>query len=252
MSASHKLRRVVCCSRRSNRRGAINWIAWLVAAGFGLLLVALMLPAVNRGREPARRSKCRQNLKQISLALYAYTAEFGAFPPACTVDEDGHRLHSWRTLILPFLGHESLYNSIDLSKPWDDPVNARALESMPEEFLCPSDVGSKNHTPYLANSAEGGLLRPQVPRQPIEINDGLQNTLMIIEVPSDRAVPWMSPRDADESLILSIGPESKIRHAGGTHAVLCDGRILFLSNQLPSETRQALISIDAGDIPGEF
>jgi type II secretory pathway pseudopilin PulG len=106
-----------------------NWFGRLVT-GLTVLailavVVAMLLPSVRRARPAARRSQCKNNLKQIGLALYNYEADYHAFPPAYTVDADGKPLHSWRTLILPYLDQQPLYARIDLSKPWDDPANAR-------------------------------------------------------------------------------------------------------------------------------
>ena len=75
---------------------------------------------------------------------------------------------------------------------------------------------------------------------------------MVIEVPSDRSVPWMSPTDADESLVMSIGPESKLAHAGGMQAALCDGSVRFLQASMPAATRRALLSIAGGEKVGDF
>ncbi|APZ94979.1 DUF1559 domain-containing protein [Fuerstiella marisgermanici] len=86
----------------------------------GGVLLAMLLP-FNRGSEAPRRLQCKNNLKQIGLALHNYHDVYEAFPPAFTVNSDGHPLHSWRTLILPFMEQQALYDSIDLSKPWSDP-----------------------------------------------------------------------------------------------------------------------------------
>ncbi len=70
--------------------------------GIGLVLLVLLMP-FSRGREAPRRTQCKNNLKQIGLAFHNYHDDHGVFPPAYTVDENGTRLHSWRTLILPYL-----------------------------------------------------------------------------------------------------------------------------------------------------
>ena len=75
----------------------------LVVIGVIVILIGLLLPTVRAAHEPARRSQCCNNLKQIALALHNYADEHGEFPPAYTVDEQGQPLHSWRTLILPYL-----------------------------------------------------------------------------------------------------------------------------------------------------
>lgn len=228
----------------------------LVLLGISGILVLTLLPGARRsgGRELARRTQCKNNLKQIGLALYNYHDTYGAFPPACTVDAEGRPLHSWRTLILPYLDQKPLYDSIDLSKPWDDPANAEAREKLVPNYLCPSNAPSpRNHTNYLAVVAPGSCFGATKSCTLKDIVDGTENTLAVIEVPSDCSVPWMSPKDADEALILSLGPEAKVpAHVGGVHALLCDGTVRFLSVKLPAATRKALITIAAGDKVGEF
>ncbi len=72
-------------------------------------------------------------------------------PPAYTTDADGKPLHSWHTLILPYMGESHLYNTIDLTKPWDDPENAAAFETILLVYCCPSArEGEDNRTSYLA------------------------------------------------------------------------------------------------------
>jgi hypothetical protein len=225
----------------------------LTVLAIGCVLLALMLPAVRRGREPSRRTQCKNNLKQIALALHNYEADYHALPPACTLDAYGNRLHSWRTLMLPYLEQAPLYQSIAFSKAWDDPANAKACNTCVPAYQCPSTADlSKNHTTYLASCAPNGCFHPREPRRLSEITDGLAETLMVVEVPAEHSVPWMSPSDADEELLLSIAAQSKLAHAHGMHAALCDGSIRFLSVEMPAATRRALISIAGGDKAGDF
>ena len=103
----------------SNPRRGMTLGECIIATGIvmliGLVAVALLLPSVRRAREPARRSQCKNNLKQIWLALHNYHDEYQAFPPAYTVDAEGQPLHSWRTLILPYMDQKPLYDKLDLT-----------------------------------------------------------------------------------------------------------------------------------------
>ena len=99
-----------------------------------------------------------------------------------------------------------------------------------------------------SNEVHGPFNRIGAKQTFASITDGLSNTLVVIEVDSEHAVHWMSPMDADESMILSIGPSSKVSHTGGVHGLLMDGTIRFLNAQIPAETRRALISV-AGNEP---
>lgn len=229
---------------------------FIIATGVVLLIgfvaAALFLPSVRRAREPARRSQCKNNLKQIGLALHNYHDKYQAFPPAFTVDADGRPLHSWRALILPYMDKETLYNKIDLTKPWDDPANAEVFKAVVEAYRCPSELGPATHTTYLAVVTSNSCLRLGESARLSDIKDGASKTLLVTEVDSEHAVHWMAPTDADESLFLANSPTSKVAHIGGVQAVLADGTVRFLNASMPAEIRRALISIDGNESVNEF
>jgi hypothetical protein len=224
----------------------------LSAIAIGCVAIALLLPAPRRGREAARRTQCKNNLKQIGLALHNYHEHYGAFPPAYTVDADGKRLHSWRTLILPYVDQAELFNKIDLSKAWDDPVNAEAAKTQLHAYHCPSAPGPSTHTSYVAIVGADTCFPGAVSKSISGITDGTSNTMLVVEVDPEKSVPWMSPTDVDEQFFLSVGPKSKVSHSGGLHTLLADGSVRFLSYNLDGKVRHALMTIDAGDTLGEF
>ena len=188
------------------------------------------------------------NLKQIALALRNYAEEHqNALPPAYTTDADGKPLHSWRTLILPYLDEQQLYETIDLTKPWDDVVNVQASKICLSVYQCPAGSERLDYTTYLAIVTPGSCLQPNEPRDLSEITDGAGETLMLIEVDSEHAVPWMSTTDADEKVVMGIGPKSKLDHTGGVSAAFVDGHVQFLDADMPAAQRRALISIAGGD-----
>jgi type II secretory pathway pseudopilin PulG len=228
-------------------RRSTRLIELLAALAICAVLVALLLPFSRSARPAARRAQCTFNLKQIVLALHNYEQEYDALPPAHTVDASGQPLHSWRTLILPFLEHESLYRSIDLAKPWNDPANAKALGTKVATFQCPETTGPENTTTYLAISGPDGCLLPSKPRRLAEISDAHSSTLIVIEAGDENAIPWMAPVDADEALVMNLGPKSKLHHAGGMNAGLVDGSVRFLKAGTPASVRRALISISGND-----
>ena len=229
----------------------------LIAVGIMLVLLALLLPAISRDtRGAARRVQCKNNLKQIAFALHNYADHYGAFPPACTVDAAGRRLHSWRTLILPWLDQQPLYDKIDLSKPWDDPANAEVFKTIPLSYRCPSATLPPNCTGYLGVVGEHACFHPGRPRPITEIIDGTSSTMMVFEVAEENAVHWMSPLDASEEMVLNFAtsgtPAHTYAYEGGNQVVLADGSVRFISGQIPPETLHALISIAGNDPVGEF
>ena len=211
------------------------------------LLVALMLPAVRSAGPAARRVQCGNNVKQIAVALYNYHDRWNAFPPAFTVDAGGNPLHSWRTLILPYLAHQTLYETIDLSKAWNDSANIQAYETRISAYCCPSIDIPDTHTTYMAVVASGSFFRATEPRRLSEITDDTAKTIMVIEMAPEHAVHWMSPLDADEKLVLGFEPKTKLPHSGGLHAAFVDGSVRFLTAETPAADRRQWISISGND-----
>lgn len=230
----------------SQRRQGFTLVELLVVIGIIAVLIALFLPARRTAREAARRSQCANNLKQIAVGLCNYADVYHALPPAYTVDADGKPLHSWRTLLLPFLEQKPLFDQIDLSKAWDDPANAEALNTSVPAYRCPSAGCPENHTIYSAVVATNGCFLPSESRRLAEITDDHAKTLLVIEVDPQHAVPWMAPTDADVDVLLGFNRETTFAHPGGFTAAFVDGSVRFLSADLPADERRALVSI-AGD-----
>jgi type II secretory pathway pseudopilin PulG len=227
-------------------RFRLRLLELLAVVGVLGFIALFLLPSVRSARAPARRMACHNNLKQIAFALQNYQDKYACLPPAYTVDEHGKPLHSWRTLLLPFLEESKLYEQIDLTKPWDDPVNQEAFAETPRVYLCPAEPFGPGHTGYLAVVAPGGCFAGQTPRKLSEISDKHGQTLMVIEVSVERAVPWMSPQDADEEIVLSLTSDKRHPHPYGAQAIFADGSTQFLTANTKPEILRAMISI-AGD-----
>jgi type II secretory pathway pseudopilin PulG len=230
----------------TGRRG-FRLVELLVVVAMIGLLIACLLPARRGVSEAGRRTSCSNNLKQIALGLRDYHEIYGCFPPAYTVDAEGKRLHSWRTLILPFVEQKTLYERIDLSKPWDDPANQAAYETTLRSYQCSSVQLPKSHTNYLAVVAADACFPGTKARKLAEITDDPSGTLLVIEVPAERAVHWMSPQDASESAILGAMASKHPPHPSGAQAACVDGSIRFLPAKIKHETLRALISIAGND-----
>jgi prepilin-type N-terminal cleavage/methylation domain-containing protein/prepilin-type processing-associated H-X9-DG protein len=136
--------------RRRRLKLGFTLIELLVVIAIIAVLVALLLPAVQQAREAARRSQCKNNLKQIGLALHNYHDAAKCFPPesiwAFTPAGGGAmqaRNYTWITMILPYLDQAPLYNSINFSQPiWGQMLNGKTIVSTQLPVLtCPSDYG---------------------------------------------------------------------------------------------------------------
>lgn len=209
----------------------------------------LVFPGPRSARPAMWRTQCFNNLKTISIALHRYHDEHGRFPPAYTVDETGKPLHSWRTLILPYLDDgnldpaamSSLYDQLDLSKPWDDPHNANILRLInPACYRCPANEITSGRTTYLALVFEDSVLRPEQSLATKEIENSASQTVMIIEVPDDQSVPWMKPVDADLTQFLSFSPKSRLPHQDGFNVAFADGACRYVSATMSAATRKTM------------
>ncbi len=190
--------------------------------------------------------QCSNNLKMLALAMHNYHDFYKSLPPAYTVDSQGNHLHSWRTLLLPFLEQSALYEKIDLSKPWNDPINVEAIgELVPPVYICPSSKIRKTVYQVIVDPESAFPGAETVSLQ--QITDGTSNTFVIVETPADRAVEWMSPNDTDLSGLLSVNEKSKLVHTGVFQAAYADGRVTVIPVATKAEMRRSLATIAAGD-----
>lgn len=126
---------------RLNRRRAFTLIELLVAMTIIATLIGLLLPAVQRAREAARLGQCRNNLRQIGIALHGYHDTHRAFPPGrrFMIEPALRSLGTPNVSILPYLEQQNLRGQINDSIPWVLLSPDVAKQVIPV-FRCPSDT----------------------------------------------------------------------------------------------------------------
>lgn len=263
--------------RATRRLETRTWLAFRILLYCGLLAlaVAVLLPSLGHPPEAHWRSRCRNNVKQIVLALHNYHDVYGTLPPPFTTGEDGQRLHSWRTLILPYLEINSytdsnepvgLYDEIRMDEPWDSPhnieVGKKRQPAIGQFFHCPSDplevADFHENVSYLAVVGPRTVWNSDSPVSVRDVIDGASQTIAFVEV-ADTGIHWMEPRDLHigqmslevnglqgQGISSYHGSEGRTKHAGVSRVGVLDGAASNLPASISSDLLKQLLTIDDG------
>ena len=232
--------------------------------------MALVLPAVQAARTAARRLETMNNMKQLGIAMLNWHDTYGALPAMFNVEKEGKRLLSWRVHLLPFLGHIPLYGQFRLNEPWDSEHNKKLIPLMPAFYRSPLSAPGAGKTNYRAVTlpdAAGAMRPPARAGKPsnlpvsqkdglfghrfADITDGLEQTILLVEVGDDKAVIWTKPED----LLFSATDGTKgwgAKSQSTFTTLFCNGRVRQLSRGIDLKHLKALLTRAGGEvIPAE-
>lgn len=206
------------------------------------VLTGLLLPAVQSARNAAQRMQSSNNIKQILLSIHNYESTYKRFPARTINSKDGKPLLSWRVSLLPYVEEAGLYQEFHLDEPWDSPHNIKLLDRMPLSYKHPNSRARKGHTVYVAPFRKDTVWNLEKARFQ-NITDGTANTIAIVEVEDEYAVPWTKPEDLDlnqrENFTLLRGPSFQ--------AGMFDGSVRAIAKDTDAEILEALITSQGGE-----
>lgn len=200
------------------RRAGFTLIELLVVIAIIAVLIALLLPAVQQARESARRTQCKNNLKQIGLALHNYHDTAKCFPFA--IGGTGNK-YSALSQMLGQLDQAPLYMQIDFSRQITDAVNTAPKLVNVSMFRCPSDGpnplpsggGATNYVPNKGSSVlwqdpnANGVIYWFSSTRIGDIIDGTSQTVAFSERTITDGSNGISTPDAD-TYLSSANPQS--------------------------------------------
>ena len=174
-------------------------------------------------------------------------------------DPDAGELLSWRVYLLPYIEQQNLFDSFHLDEPWDSPHNKELIPLMPpcyEHALLQSSL-PEGHTVFQMPTSQPEdhpstvLVQGQRGSTFGSISDGTSNTIMLLSVDAQSAVPWTKPAD------WQFDPSNPRRNfgndfSGKTLVGTCHGTIEFLSKEVSDEAVRALFTKNGGEAFGQW
>jgi prepilin-type N-terminal cleavage/methylation domain-containing protein/prepilin-type processing-associated H-X9-DG protein len=263
-------------SRSACPRRGFTFIELLVVIGILAVLSGLILAAVQRARESARRAECQDRMKNQGLAVFSYESVHGQLPPgavqgpfAAAGVPDGAS-HSLWALLLPHLDQAALASHYRLDLPWDDPANQPVVTIQLKLLVCPNAPANRiaewtngegavaDYAPFEVNPflADIGLIDAvsnfQGPMpvngmvQVLDITDGTSNTVLLAEASGRPGVAWSSPQ-------ILLGLRQFFGGSGGLHphgsnVCMADGSVHFLHDSLDLRELGRLATRAGGEV----
>lgn len=272
---------------RLNRQAGFTLIELVVSIAIAGVLAALLIPAVESARDTARRTTCRNQLRQLALALHMYHDSHRCFPPGSYVMGSSFPMQSgwgWGAMALPYVEQTASYSQINLNLGTAVSGNLALIAAPIGFFRCPSEIGPDfiscfpvAESPYQLAAGNycgsEGVLSDMSSVRIAQITDGTTQTLLLgerlvqpggpLSLPFTsawcgqvafadqydlRSVPHLMPSSVHPLNSSTTDPSCfGSRHAGGANFVLADGSALFICNSIDLQVYTALGTASGGE-----
>jgi len=233
---------------------------FLTALLVGLSLV--LLPQFQAERTCGLRTpECHNNMKMFALALHEYHDTYGSFPPAYIADENGRPMHSWRVLILPYVGEANLHAEYHFDEPWDGPNNGKFNDWVIHPCRCtePGADADPTDATYLAVVGPETMWPGDKALTIDDVPDGTSNTILVVEV-LNSGINWMEPRDLEFDTMSftindpagnAISSNHRLKRWGpdtpGVNVAMADGSVRWLDADTNPELVRSLLTAAGGE-----
>lgn len=253
---------------KRTRRG-FTLVELLVIGSVAAVILALLLPAVSQAQEEARRTACKNNMKQLGLAMHNYHDTYGGFPPgwvALKKDADEGPFTGWGYSILPYVDQAPLFEKIGVSGI--ENADPKLFLTVLDIYRCPSDPmvalnplrGKMATSSYSGNGGNerlpgsfdtpdklNGIFSRNSKIGLRDITDGSSNTFLAGERCLDSGSGiWMgvTKNRNENDAITDCSHQAQLnksitsfssRHPGGANFLLCDGSVRFIEAGIESD-----------------
>ncbi|TWT75235.1 DUF1559 family PulG-like putative transporter [Allorhodopirellula solitaria] len=163
--------------------------------------IVRLIRLLSVGYQSSLNARIKAKMAKLLLATHNYHSAYDRLPPFAQFADNTQRLGlSWRVFLLPFVGESELFEKFRLDEPWDSEHNLALVKEIPEVYQNPLPINDSDpqvgQTTLLAPAGTSArFLGGQQEHGFRHISDGLSNTVAIVEVRPELAVPWTQPAD---------------------------------------------------------
>jgi len=220
----------------------------LLLITFGVIVFAGIV-AFQKGRLFIKEMGTAKRLTQIMMALENYCQVNHCYPPQYLADMHGKPAHSWRVLVLPYLGKEDVYRRYRFDEPWNGPHNRFLAAEMPGEYRSPFTNDTSTITQYVGIAGAETPWRGTIPLKLGELKRPSDAVVWFVEA-ANSDIHWMEPRDipfeqASEGINAPDGGGIQSNYSHGLPA-----EMLFGQKRIPldisPEVFRAMLTITGG------